>query len=148
MAAWKLFGHDVTAEQLPAELRSILAQMQRERVAFENLTNAARDSAQNLTQLAQPITDAQKVVSELQARVKALERLGPLLATLDEQTEAVSRGQRRTETQLTNTTEDAKRLRGEIEELRGTLEQALPLKKDLTRFPELGGGCKALRIDA
>ena len=110
MAAWKLFGRDVTTEQLPAELRSILAQMQRERVAFEALTNAARESSQNLTQLTQPISDAQKTVSELQARVKALERLVPVLATLDEQTEAVSRVQPRTETQLTNTTEDAKRL--------------------------------------
>src|SRR5437773_1921489 len=122
MAAWKLFGHDVTTEQLPAELRSILAQMQRERVAFEALTNAARDSAQNLTQLTQPLTDAQKTVSELQARVKSLERLVPVLATLDEQTEAVSKVQRRTETQLTHTSEDAKRLRGEIEELRGAGE--------------------------
>src|SRR5437899_1243865 len=148
MAAWKLFGHDVTTEQLPAELRSILAQLQRERVAFEALTNAARESAQNLTQLTQPLTDAQKTVSELQARVKSLERLVPVLATLDEQTEAVSKVQRRTETQLTHTSEDAKRLRGEIEELRGTLEQALALKNDLTGFLELGGGFKSLRMDA
>src|SRR2546427_11621961 len=148
MAAWKLFGRDVTTEQLPAELRSILAQMQRERVAFEALTNAARESSQNLTQLTQPISDAQKTVSELQARVKALERLVPVLPTLGEQTAAVSRGQRRTETQLTHTTEDAKRLRGEIEELRGTFEQALALKNDLTGFLELGGGFKSLRMDA
>src|SRR2546426_3252036 len=148
MAAWKLFGKDVTTEQLPAELRAILAQKQRERVAFETLTNAARESGQHLTQLAQPISDAQKVVSELQARVKALERLVPVLATLDEQTEAVSRVQRRTETQLTHTSEDAKRLRTEIEELHGTLEQALALKNDLAGFLELGGGFKALRMDA
>src|SRR2546428_14006166 len=88
MAACKLFGHATTAEQLPAELRSILAQMQRERVAFETLTNAARESGQHLTQLAQPISDAQKVVSELQARVKALERLAPPLPPLDERTRA------------------------------------------------------------
>src|SRR5207247_240177 len=148
MAAWKLFGKDVTTEQLPAELRAILAQMQRERVAFETLANTARESAQNLTALAQPITDAQKVVTELQARVKALERLTPVLATLDSQTEAVSRVQRRTETQLTHTSEDAKRLRTEIEELHGTLEQALALKNDLAGFLELGGGFKALRMDA
>src|SRR5438445_5923447 len=148
MPAVRLLGHDVTTEQLPAELRSILAQMQRERVAFEALTNAARESAQTLTQLTQPITDAQKTVSELQARVKSLERLVPVLATLDEQTEAVSKVQRRTETQLTHTSDDAKRLRGEIEELRGTLEQALALKNDLTGFLELGGGVKALRLDA
>ena len=148
MAAWKLFGHDVTTEQLPAELRSILAQMQRERVAFEALTNGAREAAQNLAQLTQPLTEAQKTVSELQARVKSLERLVPVLATLDEQTEAVSKSQRRTETQLTHTADDAKRLRAEIEEVRGTLEQALALKNDLAGFLELGGGFKALRMDS
>ncbi len=148
MAAWKLFGHDVTTEQLPAELRSILAQMQRERVAFEALTNGAREAAQNLAQLTQPLTEAQKTVSELQARVKSLERLVPVLATLDEQTEAVSKSQRRTETQLTHTSDDAKRLRAEIEEVRGTLEQALALKNDLAGFLELGGGFKALRMDS
>src|SRR5947199_3184516 len=148
MAAWKLFGRETSAEQLPADLRAILAQMQRERVAFETVANTARESAQNLTALTQPITDAQKVISELQTRIKALERLTPVLATLDEQTEAVSRVQRRTETQITTNSEDAKRLRGEIEELRGTLEQALALKNDLTGFLELGGGFKALRMDS
>src|SRR2546422_9291622 len=116
MAAWKLFGHATTAEQLPAELRSILAQMQRERVAFETLTNAARESGQHLTQLAQPISDAQKVVSELQARVKALERLVPVLATLDEQTEAGSTVQRRAGTQTTPTPQETKPLRTEADE--------------------------------
>src|SRR6266850_312310 len=146
--AWKLFGRDVSTEQLPAELRSILAQMQRERVAFEGLTNTARDSAQHLSQLTQPITEAQKVVNELQGRVKALERLVPVLATLDEQTEAVSKSQRRTETQLTQTSDEAKQLRGEIDELSGTLQQALALKNDLAGFLELGGGFKSLRMDA
>src|SRR2546421_12419543 len=96
--AWNIFGRETTAEQLPAELRAILAEMKRERVAFENLTNAARDSGQNLSQLLQPITEAQKVVSELQARVKSLERLGPALAALDEQTgnRAQTRGRART----------------------------------------------------
>lgn len=148
MAAWKLFGHDVTAEQLPAELRAILAQMQRERVAFEALANAARDSGTQLAQFTQPITEAQKTVSELQARVKSLERLVPVLATLDQQTEAVSKVQRRTETQLEHTSEDAKRLRGEIEGLRTALEEALALKADVVGFLELGGGFKALRMDA
>ena len=117
-AAWRIFGHETTPEQLPAELRAILAQMQRERVAFEALVNGARDSAQNLGQLTQPLTEAQKTVAELQARVKSLERLVPVLATLDEQTEAVSRVQRRTETQVEGAAEDAKRLRAEIDGLR------------------------------
>ncbi|HYU09169.1 MAG TPA: hypothetical protein VEK77_07315, partial [Gemmatimonadales bacterium] len=148
MAAWNVFGRETTPEQLPAELRAILADMKRERVAFEDLTNAARDSGQSLTQLMQPLTEAQKVVSELQARVKSLERLVPVLATLDEQTENVSKSQRRTETQLTQNSESAKQLRTEIDELRGVLEQALALKNDVAGFLELGGGFKALRMDA
>src|SRR5216117_165388 len=146
--AWTIFGRETTAEQLPAELRAILAEMKRERVAFEALTNAARDSGQNLSTLMQPLTEAQKVVSELQGRVKSLERLVPVLATLDEQTENVSKSQRRTETQLTQNSESAKLLRTEIDELRGVLEQALALKNDVAGFLELGGGFKALRMDA
>ena len=146
--AWNIFGRDTTPEQLPAELRAILAEMKRERVAFEALTTAARESGQNITQLLQPLTDAQKVVAELQSRVKSLERLVPVLATLDEQTENVSKTQRRTETQLTQNSESAKQLRAEIDELRGVLEQALALKNEVAGFLELGGGFKALRMDA
>src|SRR5882672_605598 len=98
--AWNIFGKDTTPEQLPAELRTILAEMKRERMAFEALTTAARDSGQNLSTLMQPLTEAQKVVSELQARVKSLERLVPVLATLDEQTEIFLNTQPPTETQL------------------------------------------------
>src|SRR6476661_5403471 len=66
--AWNIFGRDTTPEQLPAELRAILAEMKRERVAFENLTTAARESGQNLSQTLQPLTEAQKVIAELQTR--------------------------------------------------------------------------------
>lgn len=146
--AWKIFGHETNAEALPAELRTILAQMQRERVAFETLTNAARESTQNISQITQPIADAQKLVNELQSRVKSLERLVPVLATLDEQTEAVSRVQRRTEAQVNQAGEEAKRLRAELDVMRATLEEALALKNDLAGFLELGGGFKSLRLDA
>ena len=145
---WKLFGRKTTPAQLPAELRSILAQMQRERVAFEALTTGARDSTQQLTQLTQPIAEAQKVVAELQGRVKALERLVPVLATLDEQTEGVSRTQRRTETQVEHTAEDVKNLRTEIEQLRATFDAALALKGDLMSLLESAGSLTSLRADA
>src|SRR2546428_7276535 len=105
--AWKLFGHATTPAQLPAELRSILAQMQRERVAFEGLTTGARDATQQLTQLTQPIAEAQKVVAELQGRVKALERLRPVPATLHEQTGGGSRTARPPQTQVQHTAEPA-----------------------------------------
>src|SRR3989475_2283556 len=146
--AWKLFGHATTPAQLPAELRSILAQMQRERVAFEGLTTGARDATQQLTQLTQPIAEAQKVVAELQGRVKALERLVAVQATLDEQTEGVSRTQRRTETQVEHTAEEVKTLRTEIEQLRATFDAALALKGDLTSLLQSAGGLKSLRGDA
>ena len=146
--AWKLFGRETSPAQLPAELRSILAQMQRERVAFEALTTRARDSTQQLAQLTQPIAEAQKVVAELQGRVKALERLVPVLATLDEQTEGVSRTQRRTETQVEHTAAEVKNLGTEIEQLRATFDAALALKGDLTSLLESAGGLKSLRADA
>src|SRR6266513_5931008 len=146
--AWKLFGRETTPAQLPAELRSILAQMQRERVAFEALTTGARDSTQQLTQLSQPIAEAQKGVAELQGRAQALERLVPVLATLDEQTEGVSRTQRRTETQVEHTAEEVKNLRTAIEQLRATFDAALALKGDLTSLLQSADGLKSLSADA
>src|SRR5205085_2538433 len=105
-------------------------------------------SGQHLSQLMQPLTEAQKVIAELQSRIKSLERLVPVLATLDEQTENVSKSQRRTETQLTQNADNAKQVRSAIDELRGVLEQALALKNVVSGFLELDGGFKALRMDA
>ncbi len=122
--AWKLFGHATTPAQLPAELRSILAQMQRERVAFGALTAGAHDVARHLTELAQPVAEAQKVVA------------------------AVSRTQSRTETQVEHTAAEVKHLRTEIEQLRATLDTALALKGDLTSLLESASGLKSLRADA
>src|SRR5258706_3404891 len=110
MAAWNIFGRDTTPEQLPAELRAILAEMKRERVAFEALTTAARDSGQSLLQLMQPITEAQKVVSELQGRVKSLERVLPGPATLAGKTEQVSESHSRTATPPTHHSATGQRL--------------------------------------
>src|SRR5438034_9190701 len=118
------------------------------RELLSRVTAGARDTTQQLTQLTQPIAEAQKVVAELQGRVKALERLVPVLATLDEQTEAVSRTQRRTETQVDHTAEEVKRLRTEIEQLQGTLDAALAPKGDLAHVLESAGGLKSLRGDA
>jgi peptidoglycan hydrolase CwlO-like protein len=87
----KLFGHDSATEQLPAELRTILSQMRQERAAFEALQTRAQQSTQQLSQLVAPVAETQQTVNELQARVKSLERLVPVLATLDEQTEGVAR---------------------------------------------------------
>lgn len=143
-----LFGHADTVEELPAELRTILAEMRRERTAFEAAHARAQESSQQLQQVVQPLAEAQQTVTELRSRVKSLERLVPVLATLDEQTEAVAKMQRRTEVQLSHSAEEAKRLRGDVTALRTTFEEALALKHDLTGFLELGGGLKALRLDA
>jgi len=144
----KFFGHQSGAEQLPEEVRAILSQVRQERTAFEALLVRAQESAQQLNQVVQPIEDARRTVSDVQSRVKALERLVPVLATLDEQTEGVAKLQRRMETQLGHSSEDAKRLRGEIQELRGHFDQALALKAELTGFLERGAELTALRRDA
>jgi chromosome segregation ATPase len=144
----KFFGHQSGAEQLPEELRAILSQMRQERAAFEALHARAQESAQQLNQVVQPLEDARRGVSDVQSRVKALERLVPVLATLDEQTEGVAKLQRRMETQLGHSSEDAKRLRGEILELRSHLDQAMAFKAELAGFLERGPEFVALRRDA
>lgn len=144
----KFFGHQSGAEQLPEELRAILSQMRQERTAYEALHARAQESAQQLTQIVQPLEEARRTVSDVQSRVKALERLVPVLATLDEQTEGVAKLQRRMETQLGHSSEDAKRLRAEIQELRGQFDQALAFKAELAGFLERGAEIAALRSEA
>ena len=144
----KFFGHQSDTAELPAELRAILSQMRQERAAFEALHGRAQESAQQLNQLVQPLEEARRAVSDVQSRVKALERVVPVLATLDEQTEGVAKLQRRMETQLGHSSDDAKRLRGEIQELRAQLDQALTLKSDLGAFLERGAELGQLRRDA
>lgn len=143
-----LLGHDVKLEELPAELRTVLGQIRQERTALDGATARALESTQQLAQFTQPIADAQKVVAELQARVKSLERLVPVLATLDEQTEQVSRTQRRTDTQLETMAQEAKQLRAEIQQLRAALDGALALKGEVSGLVAMSSGFEALRGDA
>ncbi len=143
-----LLGHDVKMEELPAELRAVLTQLRHERANLEVATVKAQDAAQQLAQIQQPIADAQKVVLELQTRVKALERLVPVLATLDQETETVSRTQRHTEKKLEQMAEEAKGIHAELEQLRGALDTAFALKTDVQELIELAQGFKPLRTDA
>jgi DNA repair exonuclease SbcCD ATPase subunit len=143
----QLLGHDVKLEELPAELRTVLGQLRQERTALDAATARAKESTQQLAQFTQPIANAQRIVAEVQTRVKALERLVPVLATLDEQTEAVSRSQRRTETQLDQMDKDAKELRSEIQQLRGALDGALALKAEVNGLVAMTSGFEALRGD-
>jgi len=144
----QLLGHDVKLEALPAELRTVLGQLRQERGALDAATTRAKESTQQLAQFTQPIAEAQRVVSDVQTRVKALERLVPVLATLDEQTEVVSRTQRRTETQLEHMAQDAKQLRAEVQQLRGALDGALALKGEVNSLVTMSSAFPALRSDA
>jgi len=143
-----LLGHDVKMEELPAELRAVLTQLRHERANLEAATVKAHDAAQQLAQIQQPVAEAQRVVLELQTRIKALERLVPVLATLDQETETVSRTQRHTEKKLDQMADDAKGIHAEIEQLRGALDAAFALKSDVQDLIELSKGLKPLRTDA
>src|SRR5258707_1732953 len=143
-----LLGHDVKMEELAAELRAVLTQLRHERANLEAATIKAQDAAQQLTQIQQPVAEAQKVVQELQTRIKALERLVPVLATLDQETETVSRTQRHTEKKLEQMADDAKAIHGEIETMRGAIDAAFALNTDVAELIELSKGFKPLRSEA
>ncbi|MBI1966761.1 MAG: hypothetical protein HYS40_02115, partial [Gemmatimonadetes bacterium] len=113
-----LFGkaQDAKAQELPVELRALVSQMGQERAAFETLVARGRESAQDINRVAQSTAEVQKTLVELQTRMEALhtrieavQRLVPVMATLDEQTQAFTGAQRRIEAQATRTGEDVKR---------------------------------------
>src|SRR5439155_187077 len=86
--AWKLFGHATTPAQLPAELRSILAQMQRERVAFGALT--ARADAEALTGQVRDLSDTFDRARQRQDELnRAGEAAGVQLHALEERQQQV-----------------------------------------------------------
>lgn len=143
----KLLGHDMKVEDLPAELRAMLTQMRQERAQFERSAAQAQETLQGMGQMAQPLAEAQKSLGDLQERMKGMERLVPILSSLDLQADALTKSHRRADIQLNQTSEDTKRLRSEMEELRDMAERANTLKNDLAGFLELGGGFKALRMD-
>jgi DNA repair exonuclease SbcCD ATPase subunit len=129
--------------------------MRQERAAFETLVARGGESTEHIARLTQSIADAQQSLVELQTRAEALhtrmeavQRLAPMSVKLDEQAQEFANTQRRIDAQATHTADDVKRLRSEVEELRHTLELAATLKNDLAGLLQLGGGFKALRIDA
>ncbi|MGH7612701.1 MAG: hypothetical protein ACREMW_01490, partial [Gemmatimonadales bacterium] len=148
MAAF--FGklQEAKPQELAAELRAALSQVKQEGAAFEKLIARGQESAERLNQLSQPVSEAQRTLGELQTRMEGLQRMVPLMESLDAQTQTFTGVQRRVEAQVAHAADDAKRLRAEVDEVQHGLEMALALKNDLAGFLELGGGFKALRIDA
>jgi len=121
--AWNIFGKDTTPEQLPAELR---ADPRRNEARTRGLRSPHHCRARFRSKSCPPSCSRspkrKKVVSELQARVKSLERLVPCSRRSTNKPKTFRKRSGATETQLTQNSENAKELRVEIDELRGVLE--------------------------
>ncbi len=143
-----LLGNSSKMEELPQELRAILAEMQLERASFEAL--AAR-----LQNFAEPIAKAEGRVSALAARVESLEQslsgfgqLATRARELTAQTDELTKSHRRTEARVAHTVEDAERIRLQIEEIAHKADLALCLKDELSTFLEMKDPFERVRVDA
>ena len=90
------------------------------------------------------VTPASAPRADAEAQLRALERLGPVLASVQEQADRVEATQRRTDLRLANAGADAERVQLHMERLTHTVDTALSLKEDLAQFGELGGQAKAM----
>lgn len=129
-----LLGNPAKIDELPLELRAILAEMRDERTKFQSL--AAR--VQNFTE---PIAEAEARISGFGAKVKGLEarlsefeQVATRLRELAGEAEELNKVHRRTETHVAHTAEDAERIRSQMEEIAHKADIALCLKDDLSAF--------------
>lgn len=90
------------------------------------------------------IADAEMSVAAMSGRVAAVERqlnaveqLVPLLESVQNQAESLAATQRRAEVRVRRTADDAERVQSEMEGVSHSVEMALSLKNDITRFTEL-----------
>ncbi len=90
------------------------------------------------------VADAEMSVAAMSARVAAVERqlnaleqLVPLIESVQHQAESLAATQQRAEVRLGRAADDAQRVQSEMEGVSHSVEMALSLKNDITRFTEL-----------
>lgn len=76
-------------------------------------------------------------MEELTRQLEALERLAPQLESVQRQAENLAATQRRADVRLGHAAETAERLQSKMDQISDSVELALSLRKDLTRFTEL-----------
>jgi DNA repair exonuclease SbcCD ATPase subunit len=139
-----LMGNGQVEEALSQHAEEIIARMERQQAALEEASQRAERSAARLAELAQPVEQIDKKVTEATARidkvqgdVQGIEGYVSQIAALKQDAEALSKGQRRSETQLANAAEAVERVQADVAELAHKADMALCLKDDLGGFLEL-----------
>jgi DNA repair exonuclease SbcCD ATPase subunit len=146
-----LMGNGQGEQTVQAE--EMFARLEEERTALEAATAKAEATAQRLEQLSGPVTEMDKTVSTLKGRIGTVEQelqyvegLVPQMASIRNQADAVDKGHRRVETQLSNAAEELERLQASVGELAHKADMALCLKEDLSGFLELRNPLQDLHV--
>jgi chromosome segregation ATPase len=143
-----ILGNATKVEDLSAELQKILSDIQNERQAFEASVERAEESLGRYQQLAQPITDAENTVRELEGQIATLQKQVPEIRWAKDEVQAISKSHQGMQAQINTSTSEAKRVESQLEEIAGKLDSALSLRDDLDEFLTLESPIKALRTDA
>ncbi|UCG85760.1 MAG: hypothetical protein JSW71_17850 [Gemmatimonadota bacterium] len=139
-----LMGSGQAEEALSQHAQEIIASMERERTALEEAAHKAQQATARLTELTQPVAEVDQKISDATARiekirdeVQGIEAYVSQIAALKQDAESLSKGQRRSETQLAKAAEDIERVQADVAELAHKADMALCLKDDLGEFLDL-----------
>lgn len=150
-----LLGNGSKDRELTDEMRTVLQEIRQERSHCETLVKSARTWVTKLQELSAPVAKAQGDtdamtgrLSDLERRLETSERLATRFQALAEHAEQLGQGQRQAEARIGHATEDAKRIRSQLEELSHQVEMALDLKERLGGFLEMEIPFRKLQADA
>jgi len=141
--------------ELSEEMRAVLAEMRKEGDRYERLIEAARGSAEQIEEIAEPLSKAVDEVSsvteritEIESRLEAMSKLAGVYQELESRAQFLTDEQKTAETQLSATAEDSERIRTAMEEIGGKLDQAIGMKEQLSQFLQVDNPFQQLRTEA
>jgi len=141
--------------ELSEEMRAVLAEMRKEGDRYERLIETARGSAEQIEEIAEPLSKAVDEVSsvteritEIESRLEAMSKLAGVYQELESRAQYLTDEQKTAETQLSATVEDSERIRTAMEEIGGKLDQAIGMKEQLSQFLQVDNPFQQLRAEA
>lgn len=150
-----LLGNGSRDRELTEEMRTVLAEIRRERERFEALVERSQGASDQLREMAEPIATASADIGALTSRLAELDRamsgvqgLAQQVPGLEAGVETMSRNQRDAESRIATVLEDSSRVRAVFEELSEKVDLAGGLKERLEAFLEVEKPFQLLRGDA
>lgn len=150
-----LMGNGAKEQEQLEAMRTVLADIQRERQRYEALVEGSKAGADRLKQLGEPLAKTEGEMHSLETRMAQIEerfqamvKLSDLFNNLDERAEGLTKSTQWAESRLSSALEGSQRIESTMADLVSKVELAGDLKERLTGFLEVEKPFQLLRGEA